>query len=95
MRKVLNLVARIGLTPEQKEVLKLLAEKHKSFFRVMGEMLSKDEDFAQANMMSPALGTEVLRRQVEAEKREEAEIQQLIDQCRKLGIAEWRVKLSR
>ena len=93
MSKLFGLVARIGLSPKQKEVLGSLAKKHKSFFRVMGGMLWKDEDFAQANMMSPALGTEVLRRQVESEKREKEEIQQLINQCRKLGIAEWRIKL--
>ena len=90
MGKLFGLVARIGLSPKQKEVLGLLAERRKSFFRVMGE-LSKDEDFTRANMMSPALGTEVLRRQVESEKREKEEIQQLINQCRRLGIAEWRI----
>ena len=91
---LLHLVAKIGLTPEQKKALELLCKKHKSFFKAMGEMVSKDEDFTRANMMSPALGTEVLRRQIESEKKEKAEIQQLIDQCRKLGIAEWRIKLS-
>jgi len=91
--RILSLIAKVGLTPEQKEALELLAKKHKSLLQMIAENLSKDEDFTRANMINPALGLEVLRQQVESEKREKAEIQQLINQCRKLGIAEWRIKL--
>ena len=81
------------LISQQKIVLKELANKRKSFFRTIGESFSDDEDFLQANMMSPAFGTEVLRRQVENERKEKDEIQQLIEKCKEAGISEWRINL--
>lgn len=86
-------IAMIGATRKEKTLLEQLSKRHKSFFKIIGEALSKDEDYSQTNIVNPALGTEVLRRQVESEKQEKAEIQILVEECRKIGIAEWRIKL--
>lgn len=46
----------------------LIIRKIWKTFREIGMMLSDDEDFARANNISPILGTEVLKRQVERER---------------------------
>lgn len=43
-------------------------------------------------MISPALGTEVLSRQVAAERDEEEKRERLTAACHAAGISEWRIK---
>lgn len=86
-------IASSGLTAEQKLILKRLASKKVGFLRELGRAISKDEDFSQADMMSSALGTEVLRRQVEKEREEKREIESLKEQALQQGISKWRINL--
>lgn len=84
-------IAMLGLTSEQRELLKQLSKQRVSFLQTMAKAFSDDEDYSQANMMNRAFGTEVLRQQVESEKKEKEEKKELIDECRKAGISEWRI----
>jgi len=61
----------------------------------MAEERSKDEDYTRANMVSLSFGAEVLQRQVEREKKEEAEVNRLINEGKKAGISEWRINLAK
>jgi len=90
---MLKWLALTGLTPQQKIVLRKLAKKQKSLLRIMGEGFSGDEDYIRANMMSPVFGAEVLKQQVENERKEKNEIQQLIKDCKSVGISKWRINL--
>lgn len=87
-------IALVGLSPVQKALLKRLAYAYVSPFEKMVDNLLADEDYSRANMMSPALGLEALRRQVAREKEYIDEMNRLIGECTIAGIAEWRIKLA-
>ncbi|TRZ78614.1 hypothetical protein D4R87_00240 [bacterium] len=93
MKRLLIAVAKVGLSPKQRRLIDKLAERYESIFRGIARIHSDDEDYLQANMMSPALGLQVLERQVSRERREKTEREEIVKKCREAGIAEWRIKL--
>jgi len=86
-------IAMIGLDSEQRELLVKLSGHRISFLREIARELSENEDYSQAQMRSSAEGYAVLSAQDEVSKWRKAEIEKLIDACRKTGIAKWRIWL--
>lgn len=82
-----------GLPQEQKSILKQIVEKQTAL-KSVGRRISDDEDYTRANMQSIALGTEILRMQVDRERKEKAEIKRLISEAREAGVPEKRIRMA-
>lgn len=93
VKKCQQIMAIKGLPQEQKSILKQIVEKQTAL-KSVGRRISDDEDYTRANMQSIALGTEILRMQVDRERKEKAEIKRLISEAREAGVPEKRIRMA-
>ena len=91
--KIQTFIASIGLNSHQKRLIKKLSRYKKTFMQELGEVIWENEDYAQANMHSPALGLSVLKRQAKTKEMHKKQKEKLAFICRKNKIATWRIKL--
>ncbi len=93
LNRIKRAIAMTGLKSEQKGLLMELSRYRVLFLSKIAQELSDDEDYGQAQMRSSAEGYAVLFVKERIRELREADIEKLISDCHKAGIAKWQIRL--
>lgn len=92
LNRIKKALAMAGLKSEQKGLLTELSRYRMPLLHRIAQELSDNEDYFQTQRSS-AEGYAVLSVKERIRKLRKADIEKLINACRKVNIAEWRIRL--